>query len=86
MSRLLDGYELERIQKVLEERYDYYRDGPVDANRVMVIDNYISDGPGYAGAVYLVVHGEPHYVTVITECDEGLEIITETTDDCMVSS
>jgi len=38
---------------------------------ILVCDNYVSDGPGYAGKLYFVVFGEPCFHDVLIEKEDG---------------
>jgi hypothetical protein len=72
-ARAPNNVELDQITEALrqpmgldeQEGYDL-----TNAARIMVFDHYISDGPGYAGRVAIVLHsGGPECVDVITWTD-----------------
>lgn len=54
------------------------------ADDILVTDNYISDGPGFAGSIAFIVWGEPQFVSILTRppaCDGPWTLINETTDE-----
>jgi len=78
MSRWVDGYELERIQRLLAKRHQNYVHDRININRVLVVDHYVSDDTEYYGPVYVVLHGDPDWVTTIIETEKGLEVAVDT--------
>ena len=51
--------------------------GRIESSSVAVFDNYVSDGPGYVGPVYVAVYSEPSFIDVYEEnrTGDGLEVI-----------
>ncbi len=41
---------------------------------VIVVENYMSDGPGYVGPVYIMIWGEPGCVDVLTRYNGTLMV------------
>ena len=51
-------------------------------DRITVIRNYISDGPGWCGDIFLVVWGEPNFITIVgrRDRDSTYEVMYDITD------
>lgn len=46
---VLDSYQVERVA----------------CTDILILENYISDGPGFAGTMAFVIYGEPCFTTVL---------------------
>lgn len=93
----MDGYdirkptevELRQLATLFNDRW--YQDGNPDDEQdvfeqlqgtcIMRVDNYISDGPGYAGPIYTIVWGgDPSFVTIIGYRADAMYVIVESID------
>ena len=72
--------ELELIRLALAARYhsdDYILDRipTLACEEIMLRENYISDGPGFAGNLAVIFWGEPCFLTVIGTSDSAWRTI-----------
>ncbi|MHC4237689.1 MAG: hypothetical protein ACYSSM_05495 [Planctomycetota bacterium] len=81
--RKANDLELAAIKIALERRYfgdDYILDRAkyLAREEVMIREDYISDGPGFAGKLAVIFWGEPQFMTVIGDngsTDTNWEVI-----------
>ncbi len=76
--------EIERneVNEAIHKEYFSPADGDkvvdhIKDYNIIVIDNYMSDGSGYHGPVYILVWGEPHCVDVLTRKGDGILMVDE---------
>ena len=79
MQECITAHELEgKINAAVRKHWQYLEDQDLPELRVAELD-YISDGPGYAGKMYLVVAGEPQFHMVLVE--EGDVLVRQHIDE-----
>lgn len=81
--RRANELELIAIRVALQRRYpndDYIRDRIIylTVDEIMVREDYISDGPGFAGKLAVIFWGEPQFLTIVGDngsTDTNWEVI-----------